>query len=566
MMEPGILERMEVLYQGIPPQTSSRRLDKNGILRFIYPNEGWRKDLIGRDYSQETWFQKAKNTGEVVISGLIINEAGERRIRVVRPVYVEDEKRTREFNGVIKCSINPETMTNLYVSPIVSGETGYAWLLNEQGIFLVHHEGKFVGQDAFRVRSEKNPELSYNAINQIQLQMMAGEEGVGRYLSGWHRAYKGEIEKLIAFTPVRVLDKIWSVAVCAPVDEVERIIRKAYHNELYSLGFIIFILIAAGVSFFIAFYRWTQSLRQEIEIRKQAEERTIHLNAVLRAIRKVNQLIVKVKDREKLIQGACDNLIETREYHSAWIVRTEKDGRLISSAQAGAGEGFPAMIDKLKSGQMTQCIRQAGEQPGVVVVANPAVECGDCPLVGTYAGNARLIARLEYGGRIYGFLTITLPVEMAQDEEERLLFDEVSGDIVFALHSIEMEKERKQAEERIRNLMESTPVGISISASEGYVPEVNMALWKIFGYNSKEEFTKIPASDHYYDQKDRERFHELHKRGLVKDFEVRFKHKDGSVFWGSVTSTTQTTEAGATEFINVLEDITERKQAEEAEC
>jgi PAS domain S-box-containing protein len=175
-----------------------------------------------------------------------------------------------------------------------------------------------------------------------------------------------------------------------------------------------------------------------------------------------------------------------------------------------------------------------------------------------------LIARLEYGGRIYGFLTVTLPVEMAQDEDERLLFDEVSGDIVFALHSIEMEKERKQTEERIRNLMESTPVGISISASEGYVPEVNMALWKIFGYNSKEEFTKIPASDHYYDQKDRERFHELHKRGLVKDFEVRFKHKDGSVFWGSVTSTTQTTEAGATEFINVLEDITERKQAEEA--
>jgi hypothetical protein len=77
-MEPGILERMEVLYKGIPPQTSSRRLDKSGTLRFIYPNEGWRKDLIGQDYSRDTWFQKAKETGEVVISGFIINEAGER--------------------------------------------------------------------------------------------------------------------------------------------------------------------------------------------------------------------------------------------------------------------------------------------------------------------------------------------------------------------------------------------------------------------------------------------------------------------------------------------------------
>ena len=563
-MEPGILERMEVLYKGIPPQTSSRRLDKNGILRFIYPNEGWRKDLIGRDYSQETWFQKAKKTGEVVISGLIINEAGERRIRVVRPVYVEDEKRTREFNGVIKCSINPETMTNLYVSPIVSGETGYAWLLNEDGFFLSHHEGKFVGQDAFRVRSERNPELSYNAINNIQLQMMAGEEGVGRYLSGWHRAYKGEIEKLIAYTPVRVLDKIWSVAVCAPVDEVERITKKAYRNELYALGFIIFILTAAGVSFFIAFYRWSRSLQQEIEIRKQAEERIVHLNAVLRAIRKVNQLIVKVKERGDLLHGICESLIETRGYHSAWIALIEEGGKFITAAQAGAGEGFPAMIDKLKSGELMRCMQQSVEQPGIVMVANPAVECSDCPLVGTYAGNARLIARLEYGSRIYGFLTVTFPVEMAQDEEERLLFDEVSGDIAFALHSIEMEKERKQAEERIINLMESIPIGISISTSEGDIPEVNMALWKIFGYNSKEEFTKIPGSAYYYDQKDRERFLELHKGGLVKDFEVRFKRKDGTVFWGSVTSTTQTTEAGKTEFINVLEDITERKQAEKA--
>ena len=60
-MASGILERMKVLYMGIPPQTSSRRLDKNGILRFIYPNEGWRKELIGRDYSENAYFQRNDN-------------------------------------------------------------------------------------------------------------------------------------------------------------------------------------------------------------------------------------------------------------------------------------------------------------------------------------------------------------------------------------------------------------------------------------------------------------------------------------------------------------------------
>jgi len=480
-MEPGIIERMEFLYQGIPPQTSSRRLDKNGILRFIYPNEGWRKDLIGRDYSQETWFQKAKKTGEVVISGLIINEAREMCIRVVRPVYVEDEKGTREFNGIIICSINPETMANLFISPIVSGDTGYAWLLNEDGIFLAHHEEVFVGRDAFKVRAETNPGLSYDEIHQIQRQMMAGKEGVSRYISGWHRAEKGELEKLIAYTSVHVLDKIWSVAVCAPVDEVERITSEAYRKVLYTVGIIILILTAAGVFSFILLHRWTRSLQQEIEIRKQAEERIVHLNAVLRAIRGVNQLIVREKDRDRLLKDACDILIKNRGYNSAWIALTEEDGGFATAIQAGVAKGFSAMVEGIKRGELTRCILQAVDQSDVVMVANPAVECGDCPLAGIYAGKARLIARLEYGGSVFGFLTVTVPAEMAGDEEERWLFEEVAGDVAFALHDMELEEDRRRAEERIRNLMESLPVGVSISTPEGGVLEVNKAAWKIFG-------------------------------------------------------------------------------------
>jgi PAS domain S-box-containing protein len=470
-METGILDRMEVLYQGIPPQTSSRRLDKNGILRFIYPNEGWRKDLTGQDYSHETWFQKAKKTGEVVISGLIINEAGERRIRVVRPVYVKNEKGTREFNGVIKCSINPETMANLYISPMVSGDTGYAWLLNEQGIFMAHHEEGFAGMDAFKVRAETNPGLSYNTINNIQQRMMAGEEGAGRYVSGWHRGEKGKIEKLIAYTPVHVFEKLWSVAVCAPVDEVERITGKAYSNELYTVGFIIFILTAAGAFSFIAIYRRAQILEKEIEIRKQAQERIVHLNAVLQAVRNVNQLITKVKDRERLLQGACDNLIMARGCNSAWIILIEGDGGFKTAAQAGVGDGFPAMVDGLKRGELTHCMHQAVNQSGVLVVADPAVECGDCSLVGIYAGKARLIARLEHEGHIYGFITVTVSGGMAVDEEERSLFEEVAADIAFALHNMVLEEERKRAEEALRESKERFMA--LIESTSDWIWEVN---------------------------------------------------------------------------------------------
>jgi len=44
----------------------------------------------------------------------------------------------------------------------------------------------------------------------------------------------------------------------------------------------------------------------------------------------------------------------------------------------------------------------------------------------------------------------------------------------------------------------------------------------------------------------------------------RLMRKDGTLFWGSVTSVTQVAEDGTIQFINMVEDITELKQAEEA--
>ncbi len=189
-----------------------------------------------------------------------------------------------------------------------------------------------------------------------------------------------------------------------------------------------------------------KALRAEVIERERAEERTTHLNLVLHAIRNVNQLIVREEDRDRLIQAACENLIETRGYHNAWVALLDESGRLVTSAEAGLGEAFLPLVGRLKRGELTACGREALTQPEVVVVPDPPSTCGDCPLADKCGGRGTMTVRLEHGGAAYGLFSVSIPRHLAGDEEEQGLFGEVTGDIAFALHAIKVEEERQRAE------------------------------------------------------------------------------------------------------------------------
>jgi PAS domain S-box-containing protein len=128
----------------------------------------------------------------------------------------------------------------------------------------------------------------------------------------------------------------------------------------------------------------------------------------------------------------------------------------------------------------------------------------------------------------------------------------------------EDEKALKASEEKYRTLVENLPVGVSLVTIDGRALERNKATIDMFGYSSPEESLRIPISTSYYDPKDRERFTDLtRKNGFVKDFEARRKRKDGTIFWVSMNAVPEPGDP-ENKLIIVTEDITERKQAEEA--
>jgi len=184
----------------------------------------------------------------------------------------------------------------------------------------------------------------------------------------------------------------------------------------------------------------------------KAQERTAHLNAVLRAIRNVNQLITREKDRDRLLKGICDNLIETRGYHNAWIALLDETGGIVTTAESGLGKDFLPVVERLERGELTDCGQKALKQSDVVVTEDPSFTCADCPLSAMYSGRGAMTVRLEHAEKVYGLLCASIPTNLTAYEEEQSLFKEVAGDIAFALNSIGLEEKQRQAEEEEKKL------------------------------------------------------------------------------------------------------------------
>ena len=168
------------------------------------------------------------------------------------------------------------------VKDIQSGRTGYAWVIDPGGNFLYHPLAEFVGENAFTVRTQKGVPVSFDQINRLQREkMLHGERGTSWYFSGWHRGLKGNIKKLIAYSPVHLglpeETLMGSVAVVAPVTEVDEAIQLVYTRQFLMQGVIIFAIILGGLLLLGFSWQFARTLQKEVEEKtkdwRQSEER-----------------------------------------------------------------------------------------------------------------------------------------------------------------------------------------------------------------------------------------------------------------------------------------------------
>src|SRR5207249_756164 len=176
---------------------------------------------------------------------------------------------------------------------------------------------------------------------------------------------------------------------------------------------------------------------------------------------------------------------------------------------------------------------------------------------------------MQVGNKLIGTLNINAvdrarPFTLGQMKALTILASTAAA----ALESASLYRQLRAAEANYRSIFENAVEGI-FQSSEGRFITVNPATARILGYNSpREVIEKITDIEHqlYVHPEDRAEAARLEaEQGILKGFEFEAYRRDGERIWLSANRRSVRDENGAEIYREgSLEDITERKRAEEA--
>ena len=147
-------------------------------------------------------------------------------------------------------------------------------------------------------------------------------------------------------------------------------------------------------------------------------------------------------------------------------------------------------------------------------------------------------------------------------------FESLVHSIAQFVESKRAEESLRESEDRFRTAFEAAPYGMCMTGPEGRFLHANAALCQMLGYSSEELLSGAWQQITHADDLERSRqVTTQFSRGGVTTIEIekRYVHKQGSIIWARVKISVVKDSLGApSHYITQIEDITLRKQAEQA--
>jgi GAF domain-containing protein len=219
-------------------------------------------------------------------------------------------------------------------------------------------------------------------------------------------------------------------------------------NEMWMRSIIVGLLIGFG-------FMTERLLNRE----QQAKEHTAHVNRLLQFLSNVNQNVQRHTDRQQLFEAACNSAVNIGDFRIAWI-GMQQQSQLKLTTWAVADPGLEDVIRKmqepsvlgecldaqyvLKHGEFTLC--ELGER----------VDCRAPWLSAALEQGCEHAAAmpLKIGEETVGVFEVYAGKDGRLKKDEQAILEEMADDISVAMTNIEHEKQRRQAEEKLRQRLE----------------------------------------------------------------------------------------------------------------
>ncbi len=315
-----------------------------------------------------------------------------------------------------------------------------------------------------------------------------------------------------------------------------------------------------------------RTLNAEIMERQRAQHAVFHINRLYSVLSHTNAAIVRIWDRDKLLEEICRIAVELGAFPLARIALVDKDsGTWRWHAKSGGNIDLPECDDEIHA-----CLTaKLGTLQGTALkVCNNIVQNADtwsavCPKALAAGFQSHVFLQLRVNGRVVGMFSLYAREPGYFDPAQLRLLEEMTNDLSFALENIERETQRKKTEENLRKLsraVEQSANAVMITDRNGVIEYINPWFSRITGYALEEIVGKTPRI-----LRSGETHPETHKRmwdtilsGKEWTGELHNTKKNGETYWCLETISPLKNESGeVSHFVAVTEDISQRKQTEQ---